>query len=323
MWRAHYYLGRIYREQDKPKEAATEFISRDQVEPARAGTVRRARRALPQVGLHRRGDQGRVTGRGERPRRRTRSRTSGTCSAWATTTRATTTRRSKRSTRRSRAKQRQPQGEVPARSGLLPQGRLSTQRQARPRGVLEVGRRVARVRQAAGAEDADGHRGEERDARASRPSRSRRPRTWSRTRRPRSAATRATKSARQDDGLDEVGPYRSRRRFVDGSAARCLLRQSARARVATHGSRDRRDLSSAFLRRRSRRRVYGLARRRDARPIGGDLSDATCASRRSTPVGHHPKPELFSACRGPKRSRSRDKKLTRMRGVVSFVNAGG
>lgn len=25
MWRAHYYLGKIYREQDKPKEAATEF----------------------------------------------------------------------------------------------------------------------------------------------------------------------------------------------------------------------------------------------------------------------------------------------------------
>ena len=39
-----------------------------------------------------------------------------------------------------------------------------TERQARPRGVLQVRWRVARVREAAGEQDADGHRREERDA---------------------------------------------------------------------------------------------------------------------------------------------------------------
>ena len=33
LWRAHYYLGRIYREQDKPKEAATEFSKSLQADP--------------------------------------------------------------------------------------------------------------------------------------------------------------------------------------------------------------------------------------------------------------------------------------------------
>ena len=44
---------------DKPKEAADEFTKALEREPARAGPVRRARRALPPVGLHRSGDQGR------------------------------------------------------------------------------------------------------------------------------------------------------------------------------------------------------------------------------------------------------------------------
>jgi tetratricopeptide (TPR) repeat protein len=37
MWRAHYYLGRIYREQDKPKEAATEFSAAIQANPRESG----------------------------------------------------------------------------------------------------------------------------------------------------------------------------------------------------------------------------------------------------------------------------------------------
>ena len=43
MWRAHYYLGRIYREQDKPKEAATEFSRRcRRTRASRARTSRSA-----------------------------------------------------------------------------------------------------------------------------------------------------------------------------------------------------------------------------------------------------------------------------------------
>ena len=37
MWRAHYYLGRIYREQDKPKEAATEFSKSLAADPRQQG----------------------------------------------------------------------------------------------------------------------------------------------------------------------------------------------------------------------------------------------------------------------------------------------
>jgi tetratricopeptide (TPR) repeat protein len=37
MWRAHYYLGRIYREQDKPKDAATEFSKALQADPRQQG----------------------------------------------------------------------------------------------------------------------------------------------------------------------------------------------------------------------------------------------------------------------------------------------
>jgi tetratricopeptide (TPR) repeat protein len=37
LWRAHYYLGRIYREQDKPKEAATEFSKALQADPRQQG----------------------------------------------------------------------------------------------------------------------------------------------------------------------------------------------------------------------------------------------------------------------------------------------
>jgi tetratricopeptide (TPR) repeat protein len=37
MWRAHYYLGRIYREQDKPKEAATEFSAAISSNPRESG----------------------------------------------------------------------------------------------------------------------------------------------------------------------------------------------------------------------------------------------------------------------------------------------
>jgi tetratricopeptide (TPR) repeat protein len=37
MWRAHYYLGRIYREQDKPKEAATEFSAAITANPRESG----------------------------------------------------------------------------------------------------------------------------------------------------------------------------------------------------------------------------------------------------------------------------------------------
>ena len=37
LWRAHYYLGRIYREQDKAKEAATEFSKALQSDPRQAG----------------------------------------------------------------------------------------------------------------------------------------------------------------------------------------------------------------------------------------------------------------------------------------------
>jgi tetratricopeptide (TPR) repeat protein len=37
MWRAHYYLGRIYRETDKPKEAADEFSKALQTNPREAG----------------------------------------------------------------------------------------------------------------------------------------------------------------------------------------------------------------------------------------------------------------------------------------------
>ncbi len=37
MWRAHYYLGRIYREQDKPKEAASEFSAAIQSNPRESG----------------------------------------------------------------------------------------------------------------------------------------------------------------------------------------------------------------------------------------------------------------------------------------------
>jgi len=37
MWRAHYYMGRIYREQDKPKDAATEFSKALQGDPRQAG----------------------------------------------------------------------------------------------------------------------------------------------------------------------------------------------------------------------------------------------------------------------------------------------
>ncbi len=37
MWRAHYFLGRIYREQDKPKEAATEFSKALQADPRQQG----------------------------------------------------------------------------------------------------------------------------------------------------------------------------------------------------------------------------------------------------------------------------------------------
>ena len=58
---------------------------------------------------------------------------------------------------------RQPQGEVPARAGVLPQGRLH-QGEEGPRGVLEVGWRVGRVREAAGEQDAAGHRREVGDA---------------------------------------------------------------------------------------------------------------------------------------------------------------
>ena len=37
MWRAHYYLGRIYREQDKPKDAATELSAALVANPREAG----------------------------------------------------------------------------------------------------------------------------------------------------------------------------------------------------------------------------------------------------------------------------------------------
>lgn len=37
MWRAHYFLGRIFREQDKPKEAATEFSKALQADPRQQG----------------------------------------------------------------------------------------------------------------------------------------------------------------------------------------------------------------------------------------------------------------------------------------------
>jgi len=37
MWRAHYYLGRIYREQDKPKDAASEFSKSLQADPRQSG----------------------------------------------------------------------------------------------------------------------------------------------------------------------------------------------------------------------------------------------------------------------------------------------
>jgi tetratricopeptide (TPR) repeat protein len=37
MWRAHYYLGRIYREQDKPKEAASEFSAAIMANPREQG----------------------------------------------------------------------------------------------------------------------------------------------------------------------------------------------------------------------------------------------------------------------------------------------
>jgi len=37
MWRAHYYLGRIYREQDKPKDAANEFTSAIKSNPRESG----------------------------------------------------------------------------------------------------------------------------------------------------------------------------------------------------------------------------------------------------------------------------------------------
>jgi tetratricopeptide (TPR) repeat protein len=37
MWRAHYYLGRIYREQDKPKDAATEFSAAITSNPRESG----------------------------------------------------------------------------------------------------------------------------------------------------------------------------------------------------------------------------------------------------------------------------------------------
>ena len=37
MWRAHYYLGKIYREQDKPKDAATEFTAAIKANPRESG----------------------------------------------------------------------------------------------------------------------------------------------------------------------------------------------------------------------------------------------------------------------------------------------
>lgn len=37
MWRAHYYLGRIYREQDKPKDAASEFSAAIKANPRESG----------------------------------------------------------------------------------------------------------------------------------------------------------------------------------------------------------------------------------------------------------------------------------------------
>lgn len=37
MWRAHYYLGKIYREQDKPKDAANEFTAAMKADPRESG----------------------------------------------------------------------------------------------------------------------------------------------------------------------------------------------------------------------------------------------------------------------------------------------
>src|SRR3569833_3736454 len=37
MWRAHYFLGRVYREQDKPKDAATEFSAAIKSTPRESG----------------------------------------------------------------------------------------------------------------------------------------------------------------------------------------------------------------------------------------------------------------------------------------------
>ena len=159
MWRAHYYLGRIYREQDKPKEAASEFTQGD-ARRTRASRVRTSRSASS-------------TASGTTPMRRSRSTSQGAANVpganevsdiWYVLGMGYDDKRNDDKAieafdKAIETQARQPQGEVPARSGVLPQGRHDA-RQARPRGVLEVRRRVARVREAAGAEDADGHRGE-------------------------------------------------------------------------------------------------------------------------------------------------------------------
>ena len=121
---------------DKPKDAAEEFSTGDAGEPARV-RARTSRSASS-------------TASGTTPTRRSRSRRRArrTCPAptrssdiWYVLGMGYDDKRMddkaiEAFTRRSRREQGQPQGEVPARPGVLPQGRLHA-REARPRGVLE------------------------------------------------------------------------------------------------------------------------------------------------------------------------------------------
>ena len=222
MWRAHYFLGKIYREQDKPKDAATEFSAAIKANPRESG---------PYVALgelYRKWDytdeaikvtsQGTVNVPG----------TNEVSDIWFVLGMGYDDKRMDDKAieafdKAIETKQGQPQGEVPARSGVLPQGRLHA-REARPRGLLEDRRRVARVREAAGEQDADGHRGEVgRRFGARRPRRSRRP--ISSRRAPR-ALPRRSRSIRQRfvvDCVDVVGAS-------DSDAPLCFRRPQGSAR---------------------------------------------------------------------------------------------
>jgi Flp pilus assembly protein TadD len=145
MWQAHYYLGKIFREQDKPKDAASELSAAIKANPRESGPY------IALGELYRKWDYSdeaiKVTSQGVvRARHGLRRQGDG--------------RQGDRGVRQGdRHPQGQPQGEVRARPVLLPQGRLRP-REARSRGLLEGRWCVARARQAAGEHDAHADRRE-------------------------------------------------------------------------------------------------------------------------------------------------------------------